>query len=200
MPLAFNSLSHGTIAFGFFNIDSDMLLCDHYFLFATDFCNYMGSLAENAGKESYQALWRVYFIKSPEDIGDLMGAIHGNHLSGFMGEIYRKFPFPKEPEDFKQKPEGFQTQSQVSEIIANYARLQKISFSVSRNGSEIELGDYRFDRIEFQKLLTYVWRGGYPRWKDEIRPGYVTEMRDKILKNCRGVFENMIFEEQYNSG
>ena len=200
MPLAFNSLSHGTIAFGFFNIDSDMLLCDHYFLFATDFCNYIVSLAENADKESYHALWQVYFIKSPEDIGDLMGAIHGNHLSGFMGEIYRNFPFPKEPEDFKQKPEGFQTQSQVSEIIANYARPQEISFSVSRNGSKIELGDYRFDRIEFQKLLTYVWLGGYPRWKDEIRPGYVTEMRDKILKNCREVFENMIFEEQYNSG
>jgi hypothetical protein len=26
MPLAFESLSHGTIAFGFFNIESDMLL------------------------------------------------------------------------------------------------------------------------------------------------------------------------------
>jgi len=195
MPLAFNSLSHGTIAFGFFNIDSDMLLCDRYFLFATDFCNYMGSLAENAGEESYQALWQIYFIKSPEDIGDLMGAIHGNHSSGFMGEIYRSFPFPKEPEDFKQKPEGVQTQSQVSEIIAKYAQPQEISFSVSRNGREIELGVYRFNRIEFQKLIIYVWRGGYPRWKDEIRPGYVTEMRDKILKNCRGVFENIIFED-----
>ena len=195
MPLAFNSLSHGTIAFGFFNIDSDMLLCDRYFLFATDFCNYIGSLAENAGKESYQALWQVYFIKSPEDIGDLMGAIHGNHLSGFIGELYRSFPFPKEPEDFKQKPEGFQTQSRVSEIIANYARPREISFSVSRNGKEIKLGAYRFNRIEFQKLIIYVWQGGYPRWKDEIRPGYVTEMRDKILKNCQGVFENIIFED-----
>ncbi len=195
MPLAFNSLSHGTIAFGFFNIDSDMLLCDHYFLFATDFCNYMGSLAENAGKESYQALWEVYFIKSQEDIGDLMGAIHGNHFSGFIGEIYRTFPFPKEPEEFKQKPEGFQIQSQVSEIITKYARPQEISFSVSRNGSEIELGVYRFNRIGFQELLLYVWRGGYPRWKDEIRPGYVTKMRDKILKNCRGVFENMVFDD-----
>ncbi|MDY6790052.1 MAG: hypothetical protein SWH54_02170 [Thermodesulfobacteriota bacterium] len=195
MPLAFNSLSHGTIAFGFFNIDSDMLLCDHYFLFATDFCNYMGSLAENAGKESYQALWRVYFIKSPEDIGDLMGAIHGNHLSGFMGEIYRRFPFPEGPEDFKQKPEGFQTQPQVSEMIANYAKPQEISFTVSHHGSEIELGVYRFTRIGFQQLLIYVWQGGYPRWKDEIRPGYVAEMRDKILKNCKGVFENIIFED-----
>jgi len=112
-----------------------------------------------------------------------------------MGELYRSFPFPKEPEDFKQKPEGFQTQSQVSEIIANYARPQEISFTVSRNGREIELGVYRFNRIGFQKLIIYVWQGGYPRWKDEIRPGYVTEMGDKILKNCRGVFENIIFQD-----
>ena len=195
MPLAFNSLSHGSVAFGFFNIDSDMLLCDRYFLFATDFCSYVGSLAEIAGEESYQALWQVYFIKSPEDIGDLMGAIHGNHLSGFIGELYRSFPFPKEPEDFKQKPEGFQTQFQVSEIIANYAQPQEISFKVSRNGKEIELGVYRFNRIGFQQLILYVWRGGYPRWKDEIRPGYVMEMSDKILKNCTGVFENMSFED-----
>ena len=34
MPLAFESLSHGTIAFGFFNIESDMLILDRYFLFA----------------------------------------------------------------------------------------------------------------------------------------------------------------------
>jgi len=38
MPLTFESLSHGTIAFGFFNIESDMLLCDRYFLFADDLC------------------------------------------------------------------------------------------------------------------------------------------------------------------
>jgi hypothetical protein len=28
MPLAFESINHGTIAFGFFNIESDMLLLD----------------------------------------------------------------------------------------------------------------------------------------------------------------------------
>jgi hypothetical protein len=172
-----------------------MLLCDRYFLFATDFCTNIGSLADIAGEESYEARWQVYFIKSPEDIGDLMGAIHGTHLRGFMGELYRSFPFPKEPEDFKQNPEGFQTQSQVSEIIANYARPQEIPFRVTPNGKEIELGVYRFNRIGFQELILYVWRGGYPRWKDETRPGYVMEMRDKILKNCRGSFKNLIFKD-----
>jgi len=195
MPLAFNSLSHGTIAFGFFNIESDMLLCDRYFFFATDFCSYIGNLAENAGEESYQALWHVYFIKASEDIGDLTGAIEGNRFDGFMGELYRRFPFPENPEGFKQKPEGFQTQSQVSEIIAKYARPLEISFAVSYNGREIKIGVYRFNRNQFQKLILYVWRGGYPRWKDEIRPGYVTQMRDNILLNCKGVFESIIFED-----
>ncbi|MCK5128119.1 MAG: hypothetical protein KAR42_17820 [candidate division Zixibacteria bacterium] len=195
MPLAFNSLSHGTIAFGFFNIESDMLLCDRYFFFANDFCSYIGNLAENAGEESYKAFWQVYFIETPEDIGDLAGAIQGNRFDGFLGELYRRFPFPVRSEGFKQKTEGFQTQSHVSEIIAKYARPLEISFSVSSNGREIKIGVYRFNRSQFQKLILYVWRGGYPRWKDEIRPGYVTQMRDNILQNCAGVFESIIFED-----
>ena len=37
MPLEFQSISHGKIAFGFFNIETDMILLGHYFLFARDF-------------------------------------------------------------------------------------------------------------------------------------------------------------------
>ena len=37
MPLEFESISHGKIAFGFFNIETDMILLNHYFLFATGF-------------------------------------------------------------------------------------------------------------------------------------------------------------------
>ncbi len=38
MPLAHRSLSHGTVVFGFFNIDTDCLLLNNVFFFATDFC------------------------------------------------------------------------------------------------------------------------------------------------------------------
>ena len=62
MPLAFESLSHGTIAFGFFNIDSDMLLLEKYFLFATDFCRQILDLAENIHKNRFVSKWQVYFI------------------------------------------------------------------------------------------------------------------------------------------
>ena len=92
MPLSFESLSHGTIAFGFFNIESDMLLCDRYFFFADDFCARIGQIAEHAGDPDYRTIWEIHTIDIPEKIGDLMGAIHGIHFTGFIGELYRRFP------------------------------------------------------------------------------------------------------------
>ena len=193
MPLAFESLSHGIIAFGFFNIESDMLLCDRYFLFADEFCMYIGDMAENVGEQRYRASWQVQVIETTEDIGDLMGAIHGVHFAGFIGELYRHFPFPKQPEKFKQNPEGAQTQSLVTELISKYARTQEIAVTVDPKTMEIEIGVYRFSHTLFLDLLKYVWRGGYPRWKDEIRPAYVREMKNKIMRNRSGLFSDIEF-------
>jgi hypothetical protein len=86
MPLAVESLSHGTIAFGFFNIESDMLLLNRYFIFAEDFCSNAGKIAKNGGDQPYNACWPIQFIGAVEDIGDLTGAIHGVRFSGFIGE------------------------------------------------------------------------------------------------------------------
>ena len=55
MPHAFESLSHGKIAFGFFNIETDMILLEHYFLFAEDFCRYLSEAAEK-GKDSFKTV------------------------------------------------------------------------------------------------------------------------------------------------
>jgi len=191
MPLAFDSLSHGQIAFGFFNIESDMLLCDRYFLFADTFCRHVQDLAENAEQPTLRTAWQVRIIQTPEAIGDLMGAIHGIRYIGFIGELYRHFPFPSEAQNFKQNPQGFKTQSQVAEIIGKYATLREIQVSVKNTDGEIQVGDYRFSSTQFQKLIGYVWCGGYPRWKDHIRPAYVSDMREKILRNCRGIFEGI---------
>ncbi len=196
MPLAFECLSHGTIAFGFFNIESDMLLCDRYFLFADDFCRHVGQLAENDGMQPCQAFWQVQFIEAAEDIGDLMGAIYGMRFTGFIGELYRRFPFPARAEDFRQNPEGFKARSAVEQLIAGYAQPRKINVEVFDGGREIALGDYRFSCSQFQQLVKYVWRGGYPRWKDEIRPSYVMEMKGRIMENPRGLFEAMDFEDE----
>lgn len=194
MPLAFDSISHGSIAFGFFNIETDMLLCDRYFMFADSFCENLRNMAETGAESAYQAEWPVRIIESRSDIGDLMGAIHGIRYSGFLGDLYRRFPFPENPADFKQNPRGYETQSQVSEIVAAYARCIKIVVSMPPGGREIKMGAYQFTRSQFQELIKYVWRGGFPRWRDETRPAYVIKMRDKILRNCRGIFKGIVFE------
>lgn len=124
-----------------------------------------------------------------------MGAIHGVRFTGFIGELYRRFPFPPQPEEFKQNPEGAQTQSIVTAIISKYAESRKIQVGVNNEKSEIVVGEYRLSRAQFQELLKYVWRGGYPGWKNDTRPAYVTEMKNKILLNCSGVFSNMDFDD-----
>ena len=45
MPLAFQSKSHGSVAFGFFHIETDMLLLDRCFFFCTDFCRVLSEMA-----------------------------------------------------------------------------------------------------------------------------------------------------------
>ena len=195
MPLSFESMSHGTIAFGFFNIESDMLLCDRYFFFADDFCSKIGQMAGRIAEPEYQTVWKVYTIERPEEIGDLMGAIHGARFTGFIGELYRRFPFPQQPADFKQNPEGDRTQALVVEIISRYAKTEKIPIAVDNKGLEAAIGRYRFSQDQFQELLKYVWRGGYPRWKDGIRPAYVSDMKKQIMANRTGIFENMAFRD-----
>ena len=180
MPLAFESTSHGTIAFGFFNIDSDMLLLDRYFFFSTLFCGHIDEIAACEPNESKQLSWQMYHIPNPEKIGDLMGAIHGVHFSGFIGEVYQKYPFPQKEADFKQKPEGTRTQDIVEAIIEKYGKCSEALFTMDEAQNEAAIGPYRFSRSSFQALIRYVWQGGYPRWKDEQRPDYVLAMKDRI--------------------
>jgi hypothetical protein len=194
MPLAFESMSHGTIAFGFFNIESDMLLLENYFIFATDFCQFIGDIAVQSNEEDYQNKWPVYVIEERENIGDLAGAIHGNHHTGFIGEVYRRFPFPNNIENFKQKPAGGQSQTLIRNIILRYARQVHIPVRVAKEAFEIDIGSYRFSSKAFRDLVRYVWRGGYPRWEDELRPDYVLAMKNEIESHRHRLFENIQFE------
>lgn len=199
MPLAFQSLSHGTIAFGFFNIESDMLLCDRYFFFADDFCSQIEQMVQHAGEQTHHSAWRVHTIASADEIGDLMGAIHGVRFTGFIGELYRRFPFPQQPEKFKQNPEGDRTRALVIEMISRYARIEEIQIAVDNKRLETAIGRYHFSRNQFQQLLKYVWRGGYPRWRADIRPAYVSAMKTQVMAKPLGIFENMEFNE-YSPG
>ena len=193
MPLAFESLSHGTIAFGFFNIDSDMLLLEKYFLFGSEFCQHISDMAENCDEDQFESRWPVYTIEDRAQIGDLMGAIHGLRFTGFIGELYRKYPFPEKPEAFKQKPEGYQSQALVRDMISNYARQILLRVDANNRALEVDIGEYKFSRKAFQELITYVWRGGYPRWRGDIRPDYVLDMKSKIENHRQGLFERIQF-------
>ena len=194
MPLSFESLSHGTIAFGFFNIDSDMLLLEQHFLFGSEFCLHIGEMAENVDKDQFNSNWSVYTIDDSGQIGDLMGAIHGIRFTGFIGELYRRYPFPQESADFKQKPEGYRTQTVVREMINGYARHDLLPVEANHLKLEVDIGAYKFNRKTFHKLITYVWQGGYPRWRDGIRPDYVLDMKTKIEGRRHGLFEKMQFD------
>ena len=189
MPLAFNSLSHGEIAFGFFNVETDLLILDSYFMFASDFCSHVAKLAEGQAGERLQMEWEAYTLKQ-EEIGNLTGAVHGMDPRGFMGDVYRRFPFPGDMKAFRQDPEGAKTQAVVRGMIERYAGAGRIAVVVDGAGSTIEIGDYLFGREGFHNLLRYLWVGGYPTWKAGERPGYVTGMKERIIASCHPLFDD----------
>ena len=175
MPLLFKSVSHGELAFGFFNIETDMLLLNDYFFFASDFCRHVTDLARQDSDKPYRSAWDVY-VMPHEAIGNLQGAIAGTDLFGFIGEVYRLFPFPKEVAAFKQNPEGHSTRERIEALATTFVPARRIPVMVNPNGEFIAIGDYAFNRPQFHALLVYVWLGGYPRWKDDVRPAYVVQM------------------------
>lgn len=191
MPLAFESLSHGTIAFGFFNIDSDMLLLEQYFLFGSEWCTHIAALSENTAENEFKSTWPVYIIEDRAEIGDLMGAIHGIRHTGFIGELYQRYPFPEKPEDFKQKTNGFLSQAIVRKMISEYASYIQIPIVANLRSGEVDIGVYKFDRQTFQEMIKYVWRGGYPGWQDDTRPDDVEKMKAQVKKHRQGLFENI---------
>jgi hypothetical protein len=192
MPLAFESLSHGQIAFGFFNIETDMILLEHYFLFAEDFCRYLCEAAQK-GENSFKTAWEVYRIER-ENVGNLMGAIHGIGLRGFLGEVYKLFPFPKMEAEFKQHPDGYKNRTVVEKLIRRYGERTAISFGIDEKRDRIAIGEYIFNKPSFQELIRYIWRGGYPRWKGEIRPDYVMTMKKKIEESKNSLFDGLSLE------
>jgi hypothetical protein len=187
MPLAFDSTTHGAVAFGFFNVRSDMLLLENRFFFATDFCRLLIELAGTSAAE-HAAELDAWTIDRTGDVGDLMGAIHGRRFTGFIGDTYRRYPFPAAPEEFRQAPEGDGTQAEFAAMIEKYARRGRMPFAASRGRGRVSLGGIEVALEVFRDLVRYVWRGGYPRWRDEARPPYVVEMRRALEESASFLF------------
>ena len=189
MPLSFRSQNHGNIAFGFFNIESDMLLLENYFFFADDFCQWINKMANQDDDELKRLECQAYYIDG-EDIGDLMGAIHGIQFTGFIGKIYTLFPFPDDPQAFKQNPEGYQTRGIIISQIEDVSKKREILFEFFKEG-QMKIGPFLFEKSVFHELILYVWQGGYPRWKDERRPQYVIEMKESIINSHNSFFKGV---------
>nr|NJM04455.1 hypothetical protein [Desulfobacula sp.] len=190
MPLSFRSENHGNIAFGFFNIESDMLLLENHFFFADRFCRWMGEIAGEREPESVPFELEVHVIENPGDMGDLMGAIHGIRFTGFIGRTYELYPFPRDPKGFKQNPEGFRTQKIIEKEIERFSSPGSMALTFHRDGG-VRMGACEFSIPVFHDLIRYVWQGGYPRWKDEIRPGYVRDMKDRVMKSGNRFFQGV---------
>lgn len=187
MPLLFPSLSHSEVAFGFFNIETDMLLLNHYFFFASDFCRHISEIALTKPGETFSSEWEIYVLEE-QRIGSVMGAIRRVDLRGFMGEVYICYPFPEDISRFKQNPDGHQTQTEMKRIIAKYGTLHATGCSVEPRGNALNIGDFRFSRSQVQRLVRYVWEGGYPRWKDDRRPDYVDKMVQNLIRSACPLF------------
>ncbi|HEY3276790.1 MAG TPA: hypothetical protein VGJ94_09235 [Syntrophorhabdaceae bacterium] len=186
MPLSFQSSSHGEVAFGFFNIETDMMLLNQYFFFARDFADLVAGLALHPSGPAGVEL--AAYILPEKERGNLMGAIHGIDYRGFLGDTYRLYPFPREPSGFKQNPEGFRTRGVMEELIARYAPLTVLTASMDGSGASIFFGEYSFTRYGFHELVRYVFRGGLPGWKDEVRPDYVRRMREAVERSTHPLF------------
>ncbi len=192
MPLSFQTVNQGSIAFGFFNIESDMLLLQQYFFFADSFCRYISVCAEHETWNPVEK-FTVYEITNPAAVGDLMGAINGIRYVGFIGDTYRKFPFPDNPANFKQNPLGFKTQKTFREMIAPYAETIEISF-LRLQDRRVYIGDYTFDLNNFHGLLRYVGQGGFPRWQNNLKPDYVDSMQKQINESKNEMFSGLKFD------
>ncbi len=193
MPLEFESLSHGTVPFGFFNIETDMILLDHYFFFAKDFCHAVSIVAQNQSHGVFKTSLDVYAIEQRDRIGNLMRAIHGIDYRGFIGEVYRRFPFPVRRDDFRQKTEGSTRRMEMEDLVGQFAARTSIEIVADQKKDRIAVGDFVFSRLCFQELINYLWEGGYPRWKDEFRPDYVLSMKKAMESSKSFVSDGLTF-------
>jgi hypothetical protein len=163
----FNSLSHGVVPFGFYNIETDGLLLGQHFFFCTDFCRMVKALFEKPLAEEADAALSGHVFHDPQRIGNLKGAINGSLHTGFFGEIYRVWPFPEAPEIFRQKLHCFDNRGHTLGLLGSMADPVEIQVVREANFRQVQIGPYHFTLSGFVRLLQYIVRGGYPTWEED---------------------------------
>ncbi len=194
MPLAFESLSHGRVAFGYFNIDVDLLLLERWLFGGESFASAVVELARAAAGATPTVTLAAHEIEDPGAMGDLMGAIHGVDPRGFLGAVYARFPFPADPAAFRQRAIGVDRIGEVEPLLARWARPTSLGLTVDGDDRAVGFGPIRFDWPWFRELVAYHWRGGYPRWLDDVRPDYLPAMRRAVAGSAHPLFEGQRWE------
>lgn len=193
MPLAFQSLDRGTVAFGFFNIDCDLLLLRRHFFFASAFTELVLAAAGAPADRPLDVPFDGWSVRS-DRVGNVMGAIHGYDRSGFIGAVYDRYPFPRRPEDFHQRADGAANRAEVEAILEVWAEPAVHRLVVDPILQQVRLANTAFDFAGFRELVAYVWRGGYPRWLDDVRPPEVRQMRGVIEASAHPLFAGQAWD------
>ena len=76
-------------------------------------------------------------------------------------------------------------------MIEPYAVKRIITVAIDEPAQSVNIGDYRFTFPTFGELVRYIWRGGYPQWKQGERPGYVLQMRQAIASSRLTLFSDI---------
>jgi len=113
---------------------------NHCFFFSTDFCEWIIEWTD--AEDFSRAEKMVYAIQQREMISNLSGAIYGYEFTGFIGVVYKLFPFPESPSGFKQKPYSTQNRQAVERTIQPFAVLLKIPILFHPENQNIDFGDY----------------------------------------------------------
>jgi hypothetical protein len=172
MPLAFQSLNRGTVAFGFFHIETDLVLLERRVFWCRQLCELFSDLAATGPDRE---LWARLPGWEPAKLGDLHGAIAGVSHAGLIGELYRRWPFPADPAGFRQRAAGAAPREEVEAILAAHGRPVEWEVVAPRGGEALEVDGTAFDAAGVRALAAYVWRGGMPGWQEGRRPDYLWE-------------------------
>ncbi len=187
MPLGFVTKSHGEIPVGFFNIETDMFLILDHFVFVSDLCEWIKQWA--GGEDDQEHQHEFYVFHDGQKIGDLMGAISGNLHTGFIGELYKLYPFPPEKHKFKQHTDGWKNRVAVEKLVQEFTPPENAAVVISKAKGTITIGPYVFGPAEFHEVIMYIFRGGWPKWQDGLPPEYVKDMMMTVISSKHWLFE-----------
>jgi hypothetical protein len=77
-------------------------------------------------------------------------------------------------------------------LLETWAGRNTIPVRVDQEHDSVSIGEYLFTKQVFHQIIQYVWVGGYPRWRDEVRPDYVMEMKFHLEESRRWLTQGLV--------